>query len=93
MPGDEAHRWGFLNRLCEPAQLQSEARDFAREISAGPIMAHRATKQQLLREWDMGVADAVRMEADIQARLMETRDFKRAYDAFVRRETPRFEGD
>jgi enoyl-CoA hydratase/carnithine racemase len=93
MPGEEAHRWGFFNRLSEPAQLQETSREFARDIARGPISAHRATKRQLLREWDMDVVEAVRMEADVQAQLMETRDFKRAYDAFVKRETPRFEGD
>jgi enoyl-CoA hydratase/carnithine racemase len=82
-----------LNRLCEPAQLRSDALEFALDIARGPMAAHRATKRQLLREWDMGVLDAVRMEAEVQAQLMETRDFRRAYDAFVRRETPRFEGD
>ena len=61
MPGDEAHRWGFFNRISEPGQLQESAREFAVEIARGPITAHRATKRQLLREWDMGVTDAVRM--------------------------------
>jgi enoyl-CoA hydratase/carnithine racemase len=93
LPGDEAARWGFYNRLCEPAELQDAARSLALEIARGPILAHRATKRQLLREWDMAVVDAVRMEAGVQAQLMETRDFRRAYDAFVKRETPRFEGD
>jgi enoyl-CoA hydratase/carnithine racemase len=93
MPGDEAHAWGFFNRLCEPAQLEARAHELARDIARGPIVAHRATKRQLLAEWHVGVTDAIRMEAEVQARLMETRDFRRAYDAFVRRETPRFEGD
>jgi enoyl-CoA hydratase/carnithine racemase len=93
MPGDEAHQWGFFNRLCEPLQLQERAREFALEIAGGPIMAHRATKRQLRREWNMDVVDAVRMEADVQAELMQTRDFRRAYEAFVKREMPRFEGD
>jgi enoyl-CoA hydratase/carnithine racemase len=93
MPGDEAHAWGFFNRLCDPDTLAQSAHTFALDIARGPITAHRATKRQLLREWDMGVTDAIRMEADVQAELMETRDFRRAYDAFVKRETPRFEGD
>ena len=93
MPGDEAQQWGFFNRLCEPARLHDEATSFAREIASGPIAAHRVTKGQLLLEWNMPVIDAIGMEAEEQARLMETRDFRRAYEAFVRKETPRFEGD
>jgi len=93
MPGNEAHQWGFFNRLCEPGELEERAHEFAGEIARGPIAAHRATKRQLLAEWSMGVQDAIRMEAGVQAELMATRDFKRAYEAFKRRETPHFEGD
>jgi enoyl-CoA hydratase/carnithine racemase len=93
MPGEEAHRWGFFNQVCEPDGLQERARELAAEIARGPVTAHRATKRQLLEEWDMGVIDAVRMEAEVQAELMTTGDFRRAYDAFAKRETPRFEGD
>ena len=93
MPGEEAQQWGFFNRLCDPARLDEEAHGLAREVATGPIRAHRATKRQLLREWDMPVVDAVQLEAEVQAELMTTRDFTRAYEAFIRRETPRFEGD
>jgi enoyl-CoA hydratase/carnithine racemase len=57
------------------------------------MAAHRATKRQLIAEWNMGVRDAIIAEAQVQAELMQTRDFRRAYEAFTRRETPRFEGD
>ncbi len=93
MPGDEAYRWGFFNRVHAPEELEAKTRELATEIARGPVAAHRATKRQLLEEWDMGVIDAVRREADVQAELMETRDFRRAYEAFSKRETPRFEGD
>ena len=93
MPGEEAHHTGFLNQLCEPGELGARAQAFAREIARGPITAHRATKRQLLAEWNMGVREAIVAEAEVQAELMQTRDFKRAYEAFARRETPRFEGD
>jgi enoyl-CoA hydratase/carnithine racemase len=93
MPGDEAERWGFFNRVSGPASLHGDAHEFAREIARGPIAAHRATKRQLLAEWNMGVRDAIIEEARVQAELMETKDFRRAYEAFTRRETPRFEGD
>jgi len=33
------------------------------------------------------------MEAMAQARLMETRDFHRAYEAFVAKQRPVFEGN
>jgi enoyl-CoA hydratase/carnithine racemase len=93
MGGEEAHTCGFLSRLHDPSELDARAHELAHELARGPVAAHRATKRQLLREWNMEVVDAVRMEADVQAELMETGDFRRAYEAFARRETPRFEGD
>lgn len=93
MPGEEAHAWGFYNRICAPADVLEQSLQLARAIARGPVLAHRATKRQLIAEWDMGVREAIISEARVQAELMQTRDFRRAYEAFARRETPRFEGD
>ena len=51
------------------------------------------TKTQLAQEWDMGLDQAIEAEAQAQAICMQTRDFERAYRAFVARETPVFQGD
>jgi len=73
--------------------LLDSALAFAGELAAGPTLAHAMTKRMLVSEWDMNVIDAVKAEAKAQANCMQTRDFQRAYDAFVNKETPVFEGD
>jgi len=93
MPGEEAWQWGFFNRICEPPRLAGEAGAFARSIADGPIVAHRATKRQLVAEWNLDLVRAVQDEAREQAALMRTHDFRRAYEAFVGGRTPEFEGD
>jgi enoyl-CoA hydratase/carnithine racemase len=93
MAGDEAHACGFFNRLCAADAVVREAQTFARAIADGPVRAHRTTKRMLLEEWSMDLPAAVLAEAREQALLMESRDFRRAYDAFRRKEAPRFEGD
>lgn len=93
MSAEEAHAWGFFNRLCAPEALLEEARDMARRLAKGPNFAHAMTKNQLNIEWDMSIDAAIEAEAQAQAICMQTRDFKRAYDAFVRKEKPVFEGD
>ncbi len=93
MSGDEAHRVGFFNRVCEPGQLNADAHAFARELASGPTAAHAVTKRMLVEEWSMALVPAIEAEARAQASLMRTKDFRRAYDAFVKKETPRFEGD
>jgi enoyl-CoA hydratase/carnithine racemase len=91
--GDEAHAWGFYNRLCEPAGLLDAAQALAAELAAGPTFAHGITKKMLHQEWSMGVDDALESEAQAQALCMSTRDFERAYRAFAARQRPVFEGD
>ncbi len=93
MGGDEAERWGFFNRLCDPAQLDAAAHALAAELASGPTFAAGMTKRMLHQEWNMGLDEAIEAEAQAQALCMATNDFHRAYHAFVAKQKPRFEGD
>jgi enoyl-CoA hydratase/carnithine racemase len=93
MPGDEAERWGFFNRLHAPDVLLEQVLAMARALADGPTFAHGITKKTLHQEWNMGVDEAIEAEAQAQAICMETNDFERAYRAFVAKEKPRFEGN
>lgn len=93
LPGEEAERWGFYNRLAPPETLLTDAEALARELAQGPTVAHAMTKRMLHEEWNMGVNEAIDAEAVAQARCMETEDFARAYRAFAAKTTPVFEGN
>ena len=93
MAGEEAERWGFYNALAEPAELLARAQELAHALASGPTFAHGMTKQALHQEWSMGVDEAIEAEAQAQAICMQTEDFVRAYQAFVAKEKPRFEGN
>ena len=93
MAGDEAERWGFFNRLCQPEALSADAAELARSLADGPTFGHAMTKKQLDHEWNMGVEQAIEAEAQAQAICMQTQDFARAYHAFVAKQKPRFEGN
>jgi enoyl-CoA hydratase/carnithine racemase len=93
MGGEEAERWGFFNRLCAPEAVLAEAQAMAATLASGPSFAHGMTKAMLHQEWDMGVDQAIDAEAQAQAICMSTKDFHRAYHAFVAKQTPQFEGD
>jgi enoyl-CoA hydratase/carnithine racemase len=88
---EEAERWGFFNRLAE--DVEAEAAELAASLSSGPTFAHSMTKTMLEQEWDMSVAAAIESEAQAQAICMQTRDFERAYRAFLAKERPVFEGN
>ncbi len=93
MAGEEAERWGFYNRLCEPDEVLAEAQALAARLATGPGFAHAMTKKTLHQEWNMGVDEAIEAEAEAQAICMQTGDFRRAYEAFVKKERPVFEGN
>jgi enoyl-CoA hydratase/carnithine racemase len=91
--GEEGERWGFFNRLCEPASLLAEAQRVAAELAEGPTFANGITKTMLHQEWAMTIDQAIEAEAQAQAICMLTEDFTRAYEAFVAKSRPRFEGN
>jgi enoyl-CoA hydratase/carnithine racemase len=93
MSADEAHQWGFYNRLCAPEALRRDAVSLATELANGPSFAHGVTKRMLHHEWAMGVDEAIDAEAQAQAICMMTEDFNRAYHAFVDKQKPSFEGN
>jgi enoyl-CoA hydratase/carnithine racemase len=93
MSAEEGERWGFFNRLVAPDALEAEAVALARQLADGPTFAHMMTKTMLNQEWSMTLDQAIEAEAQAQAICMQTRDFRRAYEAFVAKQRPRFEGD
>jgi len=92
MAGDEGERWGFFNRLVEPDALLDEARAMARALVAGPTFANGLTKSMLHQEWNLSIEQAIEAEAQAQALCMLTEDFTTAYQAFVAKERPVFQG-
>ena len=93
MSAEEGERWGFHNRLVPADRLIDEAQATARSLAEGPNFAHGITKTQLNHEWAVSLETAIEMEAQAQAICMATNDFRRAFEAFADKRTPKFEGD
>ena len=93
MSAEEGERWGFFNRLVEPDDVVAEAQAMAARLVAGPTFANGMTKTMLNQEWNMSIDQAVEAEAQAQAICMQTQDFHRAYNAFVAKQKPVFEGN
>jgi enoyl-CoA hydratase/carnithine racemase len=91
MTSEEGLAWGFYNRVVE--DVAAEAYALADELANGPSIAHCITKRQIDSEWNMTINEALEAEARVQARCMETRDFKRAYEAFANKRKPEFQGN
>lgn len=93
MSADEGAAWGFWNRVVGADALEAEAHEMARRIAAGPNFGHMMTKTMLNQEWSMSLDQAIEAEAQAQAICMQTQDFTRAFNAFVAKEKPDFQGD
>src|SRR5262245_4909952 len=93
MDGTEAERWGFFNRLCEPEAVLGDAQSLARSLADGPTFAHAMTKRCIHQEWSLGIDESIEAEAQAQAICMQTKDYERAYEAFVAKGKPVFAGD
>ena len=93
MSAEEGERWGFFNKVLAAGELDAEAKVWAARIAAGPTFANAMTKNQLNQEWSMSLDMAIEAEAQAQAICMQTKDFERAYNAFVAKKQPVFEGN
>jgi enoyl-CoA hydratase/carnithine racemase len=91
MSADEGERWGFFNGI--DADPDAAAQRAAERIVAGPTFANGITKTQLHQQWNLSIDQAIECEAQAQAICMQGQDFHRAYNAFVNKEKPVFQGD
>lgn len=93
MTSDECLNWGFYNAIAQPNDVLGTAMTQAKRLAKGPSFAHAMTKKMLQQEWSMGIDEAIESEAQAQAICMQTRDFERAYHAFLDKKKPAFKGN
>jgi enoyl-CoA hydratase/carnithine racemase len=88
----EAYRMGLANRVVPTEEVLPLARAWAKRLSQGPAFAHAMTKQMMLSEDGMPLAEAIEAEAQAQAICMAHPDFREAYDANKAKRPPKFRG-
>ncbi len=93
MTAEEGKAWGYFNELVPKDKLLARAQAMAKEIADGPMFAHSMTKKCLHQEWSQTIEQALETEAEAQTICMQTQDFTRAYNAFVAKQKPVFEGN
>jgi len=91
MSAGEGLAWGFFNQVSD--SVLEKAIEVAKELASGPTAAHAVTKKMLHQEWALGIDQAIDLEAQAQAMLMQNQDFRRAYEAFAAKRKPQFQGD
>jgi enoyl-CoA hydratase/carnithine racemase len=87
-----AAEMGLANRVVGRDMVLPAARELARKLADGPILAHRMTKKMLEAEWTMSLRPALEAEAQAQALLMMGEDHAESHRAFVEKRPPKFTG-
>jgi enoyl-CoA hydratase/carnithine racemase len=92
IPAAECARVGLASRVVPVEQVVAEARALAARLARGPGFALAMTKKLLDAELSMTLEQALEAEAQGQEICMQTHDFREAYQAFVEKRQPKFEG-
>jgi enoyl-CoA hydratase/carnithine racemase len=93
MSAEEGLAWGYFNQILPSEKVLAQAQEVAQSLADGPAFAHAMTKKCLHQEWNLSIEQAIETEAEAQAICMQTKDFERAYNAFVAKQKPKFEGN
>ena len=69
-------RWNVINRVVADEQLEQAAATLARELAAGPTIAHAATKALVTIAINDGVGAADKAMAELQKPIFSSEDFR-----------------
>jgi 2-(1,2-epoxy-1,2-dihydrophenyl)acetyl-CoA isomerase len=83
---------GLVTSVVADEELPAAAAAFAARLAAGPTLAYAAIKESLLYAGGHGLHESLAKEAELQERLGQTRDHQAATRAFIRKESPVYEG-
>ncbi|WIV67235.1 3-hydroxyacyl-CoA dehydrogenase/enoyl-CoA hydratase family protein [Natrialbaceae archaeon AArc-T1-2] len=84
--------YGFVNEVVESGELEAAALELARELAAGPPLAHRFTKRAMRAGRDDTDA-GLELEATAFGHLMATDDLMEGITAFMGDGEPNFQGE
>ena len=92
MEAEEAHRYGFLNKLVAPEELEEATLEMARKIANGPPIAIRLAKMMLYRGLEFDLETSLKMAAAAETITLTSEDHKEGIAAFREKRRPAFRG-
>ncbi len=87
-----AERIGLANRVVPLSEVLPSAMELASRLAQGPTFALSMTKRMVNNESNLDLLSALEAEAQAQALLMMGQDHKAFYEAFKRKQRPKFTG-
>jgi 2-(1,2-epoxy-1,2-dihydrophenyl)acetyl-CoA isomerase len=95
LSGTEAAAAGLVSRVVADDELADTARDYARQLARGPVLAFAESKRivRQIADSPTALADVLDLEAKAQSRASRTRDYVEGFTAFLERREPTFVGE
>ncbi len=88
----EAERFGLVNRVVPPSELDKVVDEWAARLAAGPPLAYSMIKAQLHVGAESSLAQALEHEATSQTVNFNSADTAEAMAAFVQKRDAKFQG-
>ena len=92
LSGSQAAEWGLIWACVEDAALAHEAENLAQTLAAGPTQAYARIKAVLNVGLPHRLEEQLAIEAEAQAALADTEDFREGLQAFRNKRAPQFTG-
>jgi 2-(1,2-epoxy-1,2-dihydrophenyl)acetyl-CoA isomerase len=90
---DEALRLGLLNKILPSAEAESQVREFARRLAAGPPLVMSWIKRSVYAAQAGDLDAALENEVKGQMQLLRSKDFFEGMSAFFQKRDPNFVGE
>lgn len=90
---EEAHRIGLVNQIVPAAELRERVAALAAGISRKSPVALARAMEAVMTGGDLGLDDAMRLEASLFGLCFATGDMKEGTAAFLEKRKPEFQGN
>ncbi|MGB0901606.1 enoyl-CoA hydratase-related protein [Halocynthiibacter sp.] len=88
----QAADWGMIWETVPDADFADHWAKRVADLASGPTISFRQIKKALRGSWENTLDDQLDIEAGLQGRCGQTRDFKEGVVSFLENRTPKFEG-